>query len=100
MEKIAPDEYRFTYAQVYLADPTNPSISLTIPRSEPVHHSKFLFPFFSGLLTEEVNTEIQCRLLKLDERDEFSRLLKTAGVDTIGAITVREMEEPYVSGML
>ena len=29
-------------------------------------------------------------LLKIDEADDFTRLIKTAGEDTIGAITVKE----------
>jgi len=29
-------------------------------------------------------------VLKIDENDHFSRLLKTAGENTIGAITVQE----------
>ena len=36
---------------------------------------------------------MQCRLLKIDENDDFTRLIKTAGEDTIGAITVKELKE-------
>jgi HipA-like protein len=49
--------------------------------------------FFSGLLSEGINKDIQCRLLKIDESDDFTRLIKTAGEDTIGAITVKEISE-------
>jgi serine/threonine-protein kinase HipA len=99
LEKRAANDYRFTYATSYLADPSNPSISLSLPRSQKEHQCRVLFPFFAGLLTEGVNKKIQCRLWKIDENDEFTRLLKTAGMDTIGAITVKELEEGYVSGM-
>ncbi|WP_276500683.1 HipA N-terminal domain-containing protein [Terrimonas pollutisoli] len=93
LEKRAPDDYRFTYAKSYLADPTLPSISLTLPRTKAEHGSPVLFSFFTGLLAEGINKDIQCRLLKIDEEDDFTRLLKTAGDDTIGAITVKEITE-------
>lgn len=93
LEKRALDDYHFTYAENYLADPTQPSISLTLPRTQAEHQSPVLFSFFTGLLTEGINKDIQCRLLKIDEEDDFTRLLKTAGDDTIGAITVKEITE-------
>jgi serine/threonine-protein kinase HipA len=93
LEKIAPDDYRFTYAESYLADTTMPSISLTLPRSTAEHRNTVLFSFFTGLLAEGINKDIQCRLLKIDEDDDFTRLLKTASDDTIGAITIKEITE-------
>jgi serine/threonine-protein kinase HipA len=53
--------------------------------------STYLFPFFFGLLSEGINKEIQCKAYQIDEKDEFTRLLKTAKNDTIGAITVKEI---------
>jgi hypothetical protein len=35
---------------------------------------------------------IQCRALKIDENDHFTRLLKTSGMDVIGSVTVEEIE--------
>lgn len=93
LEKRAPDDYRFTYAESYLTNPALPSISLSLPRTRVEHQSSVLFPFFTGLLAEGINKDIQCRLLKIDEEDDFTRLLKTAGDDTIGAITVKEITE-------
>ena len=93
LEKKAPDDYRFTYAENYMANTALPSISLTIPKTKAEHRSPVLFSFFTGLLSEGINKDIQCRLLKIDEQDDFTRLLKTAGDDTIGAITVKEMIE-------
>ena len=93
LEKRAPDDYRFTYAESYLNDKARPSISLTLPRKKTEHQSPTLFSFFSGLLAEGINKDSQCRLLKIDEQDDFTRLLKTAGEDTIGAITVKEINE-------
>lgn len=92
LEKRAADDYCFTYADDYLANASHPSISLTLPRSKKEHRSNVLFPFFAGLLAEGINKSIQCRLLRIDEEDDFTRLLKTAGEDTIGAITIKEVQ--------
>jgi HipA-like protein len=93
LEKVNPDDYRFTYAESYLADSSLPSISLTLPKTRKAFQSNVLFSFFTGLLAEGINKDLQCRLLKIDEADDFTRLLKTAGDDTIGAITVKEITE-------
>lgn len=89
LEQQPGGEYVFTYEARYLADPAQPPISLNLPKSQRYFVAKQLFPFFHGLLSEGVNKEIQCRLLKIDERDAFRRLLTTTGEDTIGAITVK-----------
>ncbi len=87
------DGYRFTYDDTYLALPGTRPVSLTMPkRSEPTT-SKVLFPFFYGLLAEGILKQTQCRNLKLDEKDHFGRLLKTAHSDTIGAVTIVETPE-------
>jgi HipA N-terminal domain len=93
LEKLAPDDYRFTYTEVYLADTGKPPVSLTLPKTSQAYQSKVLFSFFAGLLAEGINKDIQCRLLKIDENDDFTRLIKTAAEDTIGAITVKEIIE-------
>ncbi len=82
--------YVFQYDDAYFINQSMPSISLTLPKTQMKYESGVLFPFFYGLLAEGVNKDIQCRLLKIDEEDDFTRLLKTAGSDTIGAITIRE----------
>jgi len=93
LEKRESEDYLFTYENNYWSDASLPSISLTLPKTQQTWRSSALFPFFAGLLAEGVNKDIQCRLLKIDERDDFTRLLKTAGEDTIGAITVKEIQE-------
>jgi serine/threonine-protein kinase HipA len=93
LEKRGPEDYLFTYEDNYWSDTSLPFISLTLPKTQQTWQSTELFPFFAGLLAEGVNKDIQCRLLKIDERDDFTRLLKTAGEDTIGAITVKEIQE-------
>lgn len=85
--------YLFTYTDNYYLNKDNPSISLTLPKTKQQYESDTLFAFFQGLLAEGVNKDIQCRLLKIDENDDFTRLLQTAGDDTIGAITVKPVDD-------
>ncbi|MEI7582557.1 HipA N-terminal domain-containing protein [Runella sp.] len=82
--------YIYSYYDAYLQSP-HPPISFSFPKSLIVFESPTLFPFFSGLLSEGINKEIQCKGLKLDENDDFGRLLRTAGTETIGAITVKNV---------
>lgn len=84
------NKYFFKYNEQYLLD-NNPSVSLTLPKSKEVFTSKYLFPFFFGLLSEGENRKLQCANLKIDENDYFDMLLKTSGHDTAGGITVREL---------
>ena len=82
--------YSFRYDDTYFNDPKMPGISLTLPKKQKKYESNVLFPFFYDLLAEGINKEIQCRLLKIDEEDDFTRLLKTAAIDTIGAVSIHE----------
>ena len=86
------DEYIFYYNDYYYSDKNRKAISLTLPKSKKIFKSKVLFPFFFGLLSEGIQKEMQCRLFKIDENDHFTRLLKTAENDTIGSVTLREIE--------
>lgn len=86
-----PEGYAFVYHPDYLRNPAMPAISLSFPKQEPAFRSALLFPFFFGLLAEGENKSLECRLLRIDENDHFSRLLRTCTTDTIGGITVREL---------
>jgi serine/threonine-protein kinase HipA len=92
LEKSEDGQYIFSYDEAYYRDEHAPAISLSLPKTQQKHTHNELFPFFQGLLTEGVNKEIQCRLLKIDENDDFTRLLRTAGDDTIGVVTVKEIK--------
>lgn len=83
------NQYVFRYNDAYFSDVSKPAISLTLPKSQQEYHSEFLFPFFSNMMAEGANLEIQTRYLKIDERDVISLLGATAQNDTIGAITVK-----------
>lgn len=89
LEKIEND-YFFNYTKSYL-ESAHPAISFSFPKQAESFQSSSLFPFFSGLLSEGINKKIQCKAFQIDEKDEFTRLLKTAQNDTIGAITVKEI---------
>lgn len=89
IEKDKDGNYIFQYEDVYFTDKQYPPISLTLPKTQKTYWSEKLFPFFYGLLSEGINKDIQCRLFKLDENDDFTRLLLAAREDTIGAITVK-----------
>lgn len=89
--KEGPKRYRFVYDEAWLRSPTNPSISLTLPKSEKEFVSDHLFPFFFNMLSEGVNLKLQARRLQIDENDYFSLLLQTATTDTIGAVTLKEI---------
>ncbi len=93
LEKKGAHKYSFTYTEGYFSNPKLFAISLSFPKTVKEYESTELFPFFYGLLAEGVNKDIQCRLLKIDENDDFTRLIKTAGEDTIGAITIKELNE-------
>jgi serine/threonine-protein kinase HipA len=84
-------KYIFQYDANYLLE-KYPPVSTSFPKRPQPYESEKLFAFFYGLLAEGDNKEIQCKMLKIDEDDHFTRLIKTAGENTIGAVTVREGE--------
>lgn len=86
--------YRFAYNEAYLNDPGNRPVSITLPLRKEVYESDILFPAFINMLSEGANKRIQSRMLKIDENDYFSLLLATAKSDSIGPITIKEINEP------
>jgi HipA-like protein len=83
--------YSFRYDPSYFSDKDKPAISLTLPKTQEEYTNRNLFPFFFNMLSEGVNRKLQCRLLKIDEDDNFGLLMATAQYDTIGAITVKTL---------
>lgn len=82
--------YRFTYNSDYLNMNNAMSISVNFPLQSESFVSDRLFSFFFNMLAEGNVKEIQCRDLKIDPDDNFTRLLKTAHSNTIGSVIVRE----------
>ena len=89
IEKDNSGNYIFKYDDAYFENTKRASISLTLPTTKQIYSSEKLFSFFLGLLSEGINKEIQCQLNKIDEQDDFTRLLLTTSEDTIGAITIK-----------
>lgn len=81
--------YEFRYDDDWFYNSDMPAISLTLPKTQQIYQSEYLFPFFFNLLSEGVNKKLQCQQLKIDETDYFGLLLATASWDTPGAITVK-----------
>lgn len=85
-------KYIFTYLAEYIRDGGRP-VSITMPLRKERYQSKMLFPVFANLLSEGVNKKMQCRLLKIDENDYFGLLLAIATEDSIGPLTVKQINE-------
>ena len=83
----------FRYDNSYYHDTCKTSVSLTLPKTQQEYRSEYLFPFFYNMLSEGVNKQIQCKLLKIDEKDHFGLLMATAQYDTIGAVTVKPLDK-------
>lgn len=84
--------FSFRYHVDWVANNDRQSISLTLPKTEKEFHSKYLFPFFYNMLPEGSNKQVVCKLNRIDSDDYFGLLMTTAKNDTIGAVTVRRME--------
>lgn len=83
--------YHFDYSQDYLQRSDAKAISLGLPLQDKSFSSQYLFAFFANMLAEGDVKEIQCKDLRIDAGDDFSRLLKTTSENTIGSITIKEV---------
>ena len=79
--------YEFRYTRAY-RESARPSVAFSLPKREAVHRSNVLFPFFYGLLAEGAQKRMQCRTMKIDENDHFTRLAETCRQGAIGAVYV------------
>ncbi len=86
------NSYVFCYNDDWFRDTQKPAISLTMPKTQAEYRSNYLFPFFFNMLSEGVNKQLQCRQFQIDENDSFGLLVATAQFDTIGAVTVKSLE--------
>jgi serine/threonine-protein kinase HipA len=92
IKKDDNEKYSFLYDNEYLKKEDARSISLTFPLQEEVFESDYLFSFFFNMLAEGELKDIQCKALRIDRDDDFSRLLKTTSFNTIGAVTIEEIK--------
>ena len=91
LTKLSEKEYIFQYDKEYLDKDNVKAISLNFPLQEKEFKSNHMFAFFFNLLCEGSMKDLQCKQLKIDKNDDFSRLLKTTKINTIGSITVEEI---------
>jgi serine/threonine-protein kinase HipA len=88
IEDKKKEKYRFIYDEEYDGQP----ISVTMPVEKKEFQYEQFPPFFEGLLPEGVNLEMLLRTKKIDRDDAFSQLM-AVGEDTVGAVTVQEVEK-------
>ncbi len=92
LTKLNEKQYVFVYDKEYLKLPNKKPISLTLPLQKEEFKSPYLFPFFYNLLAEGKLKDIQCKELRIDKDDDFSRLILTTKENTIGSITIKKDE--------
>ena len=86
------DGFEFAYDPSYLQRADALPISHALPLRPEPYQSSALFPFFDGLLPEGWLLGLTTTTLKIDANDRWGLLLVT-GADTVGAVTVRPIEE-------
>lgn len=92
LSKDEKGQYQFNYTTSYLNSQSPKGISVNLPLQKEPFYRNTLFPFFFNLLSEGSTKDIQCRELKIDPQDHFSRLLKTTAHNTIGSVTLQEIK--------
>lgn len=93
LKQLDKNSYEFIYDDDWFENPDKPPVSLTLPKTQKRYRASNLFPFFFNMLSEGVNRKLQARQLQVDEEDYFGLLLEIAQNDTIGAITLRPIDD-------
>lgn len=82
--------YRFRYYKKYLDNQNTPAISFSFPKKQQEYQSDILFPYFFGLLSEGFYKARQTKIMKIDEKDYFNLLVKTARYNTVDGVYFKE----------
>ncbi|MFT6845016.1 MAG: HipA-like protein [Flavobacteriales bacterium] len=90
------DGYHFEYDESFIENVTTRPISVNMPKSQKTYHSKELFHYFKSILSEGENRDQICNALRIDPSDDWSLLALSCQYDTIGAITVKNIENGTV----
>lgn len=85
--------FHFLYEDAFINDDSTRPISVNMPKSKKLYHAEELFPYFQSILSEGENRKKICKALGIDLSDDWGLLAYTCGEDTIGAITVKKIEE-------
>lgn len=77
----------FSYHADWLADPSKPALSVSLPKRSALFKRRACRPFFAGLLPEEGQLEAVARKLGVSKTNDFG-LLEALGGDVAGALTL------------
>ena len=91
IKQLDNGRFIFTYNDDWYTSTNKPAISLTLPKTQQEHHSKYLFPFFYNMLPEGTNKQNICFELRIDAEDYFGLLLAVAKNDTVGAVQIKSI---------
>lgn len=92
LSKENEDKYIFEYDVQYINSKEAKAISPNLRLQKEPFVSQNLFPFFFNMLSEGTLKEIQCKTLRIDMSDDFSRLLLTTKENTIGSVTIEPIK--------
>ncbi|MCR5405103.1 MAG: HipA N-terminal domain-containing protein [Butyrivibrio sp.] len=81
------DGYEFFYEKSYLEKNGSVAASLTLPLREQPYTSRYLFPFFDGMIPEGWLLGVVERNWKLDKNDRFGLMLASCR-DCIGDVRI------------
>lgn len=92
--KLWRDEYgyHFEYENKFISNKNTFPISVNMPKSQKIYKSDRLFANFQSILSEGYNRELQCKALGIDTNDDWGLLINTCEKDTIGAITIKKID--------
>ena len=80
-------EMRFAYSPEWLADPSCPAISFSLPKRPEPFRQRQCRPFFAGLLPEESQRDAIAGALGISTRNDFA-FLEALGGDVAGALSL------------
>jgi len=92
LTQLDDGSFVFSYNNQWFNNADKPAISLTLPKIKQEYTSKYLFPFFYNMLPEGSNKQTVCFENRIDTKDHFGILITTAIQDTIGAVTIRKID--------
>lgn len=93
LTQLDDGSFTYRYHDEWMSDSGKPAISLTLPKTKQEYQANYLFPFFYNMLPEGTNKQVVCKHMRIDKDDYFSLLISTARYDTIGAVTVKKIED-------
>ena len=93
---VDEDGFHFQYDTAFIEDAATRPVSVNMPKQHEPYHSEELFHYFRSILSEGENREQVCSALGIDPSDDWSLLALTCQYDTIGAITVKIIDDGTV----